>query len=131
MQLSVRSADSDDIKHLQVCLDSDEYHQGQKANDWAMYSRLIAFHSEIGPIYFVGLQQDGTERRIHFQHDPTVGKKHLIVAMSKGISWLKNECRKEGTTALVFNSQAPSLIEFFVRHHGFLAVEHNDYKAGL
>jgi hypothetical protein len=131
MILQVRQSIEEDIQHLQSCLDCDEFHKGQKASDWAECLRLISFHSDIGPVYHVGIQQEGTERRISFQHDQTVGKKHLAVAMSKGIAWLKQECRKEGTTALVFNSTAPSLIAFFIKHHGFVAAGNDDFKAGL
>jgi hypothetical protein len=131
MTLSVRKSIAEDVDHLQTCLDRDEYHKGQRASDWMQYGTLISFHSEIGPLYHVSLQQIDATRYIHFQHDPTISKRHLAVAMSKGINWLKAESKKEGVEELSFTSTVLPLIEFFIKHHGFVAVGHDEYKAGL
>lgn len=128
MNVQVRKAIAEDILRLQDCLDADEFHKGQKAELWQDLGTLIAFH-DARPLYYVCIQREGSKWRIHFQQDTAPGRQ-LIVSMAQGIEWLKREAKKEGTTALVFESTAPALIKFFSKF-GFEHVTENDYEVRL
>jgi hypothetical protein len=130
VNLQVRKSIQEDIEHLQSCLDRDSSHKGQSAEQWKRSGVLVSFHGDIGPLYHICLQQTGTQRRIHFQHDPAISRRRMALAMAKGIKWLKVESKKEGVTELVFNSTAEPLINFFA-NFGFVAVGNEDYKADL
>ena len=130
MEVFARVAIPADVLHLQSCLDQDEFHNGQKAEDWNTQGKLVSYHSTEGPLYYTCLQQNGTQRRISFQHDQSVAKRKLAIGMKYGIEWLKAESKREGCTELIFKSEAPSLIAFF-EHFGFRPAPDNDFIVSL
>lgn len=118
-----RPVSESDRSEIETWIVLDDHHRGRLTADKFLVPgpqhAIYAVGDEQGTVMYVRQEAEGSKTRMWVQFCPD--RKRIMETMRQGFPLVKQDAKKRGFTAVVFDTSSPSLARFVVKELGFRA----------